>query len=77
MMLVGCALPIAIFGNGFRVAATGFLATWFGEIAVKGLIHELTGFVAFLGMCALMLMVQLATRRRIRPRVSQPLTAEL
>ncbi len=72
IMLVACAIPIAVIGNGFRVAATGFLATWFGEVAVKGLIHELTGFVAFLGMCALMLAVQVLTRARVRSAGEPP-----
>jgi exosortase len=49
---IAAAVPIAVVGNGLRVAATGVLATWFGEAAVKGSIHELTGVVAFLTMCA-------------------------
>lgn len=45
-------LPIAIIGNGLRVAATGVLSTWFGRVAAEGLIHEMTGFAAFAAMCA-------------------------
>ena len=44
-------VPIAIIGNGFRVAATGWLATWIGEMAVRGFIHDATGYAAFLVMC--------------------------
>jgi exosortase len=76
LLLVVCAIPIAVIGNGLRVAATGFLGTWFGEIAVKGLIHELTGFIAFLAMCALMLVVQLMTRSRGRRPVTHSCPVE-
>ena len=44
-------VPIAIIGNGLRIAATGVLTTLFGEVAVRGLMHEATGFAAFLVMC--------------------------
>ena len=44
-------VPIAIIGNGFRVAATGWLVTWIGEMAVRGFIHDATGYAAFLVMC--------------------------
>ena len=68
-LLIAAAIPIAVVGNGFRVAATGFLATWLGEVAVRGFLHELTGFVAFLVMCAILIAVQaaLAARARLRP----------
>jgi exosortase len=55
-------LPVAILGNGLRVAATGVLASWFGAVAARGTIHELTGFVAFVAMCAVMLVVLPLTR---------------
>jgi exosortase len=50
-MMFAAVAPIAIIGNGLRVAATGLLSTWVGELAVEGLVHELTGFAAFLAMC--------------------------
>jgi exosortase len=50
---VGAAvLPIAIIGNGLRVAITGALTTWIGPIAVEGLLHQMTGYAAFALMCA-------------------------
>jgi len=52
LAMFASVVPIAIIGNGFRVAATGVLATWFGPIAVEGIIHEMTGVVAFAVMCA-------------------------
>jgi exosortase/archaeosortase family protein len=45
-------LPIAIIGNGLRVAATGVLSTWVGQAAVEGVVHQATGYVAFVAMCA-------------------------
>jgi exosortase len=64
LMLMAVAVPIAVIGNGFRVAATGFLATLFGEVAVRGPLHDLTGYAAFLVMCAAVIWVQIATRQR-------------
>jgi exosortase len=72
VLLMAAAVPIAVIGNGFRVAATGFLATWFGEVAVRGFIHELTGFVAFLAMCACLVAVQIAASRVARRRARVP-----
>jgi exosortase len=51
-MLMLISLPIAIVGNGFRVAATGILTHWIGESATRGLIHDMTGYLAFVAMCA-------------------------
>jgi exosortase len=52
ILMFAAVLPIAIIGNGFRVAATGVLGTWFGRAAAEGAVHELTGFAAFVAMCA-------------------------
>ena len=65
LVLIAAALPIAIVGNGVRVAATGLLTTWIGEIAVRGTLHELTGYVAFLAMCAAAFIVDAMTRGRM------------
>jgi exosortase len=60
MMLV--ALPVAIVGNGFRVAATGLLTEWIGGRAAEGLVHDLTGYAAFAAMFAVTVAVLLITR---------------
>jgi exosortase len=52
LLLMSAAIPIAVVGNGLRVAATGLLTTWIGEVAVRGTLHELTGFVACVLVCA-------------------------
>jgi exosortase len=51
MLLIAAAIPIAVIGNGLRVAATGFMALSIGEGAVGGTVHEVTGFVTFVLMC--------------------------
>jgi exosortase len=61
-LLIAAAIPIAVFGNGLRVAATGVLATWIGEAAVNGFLHDLTGYVAFGVMCLAVVAVHLAVR---------------
>jgi exosortase/archaeosortase family protein len=60
---MAAAIPVAIIGNGLRVAATGLLSTWIGEAAARGFIHDLTGYVAFAGMFAIIVALQIASRR--------------
>ena len=62
VLLMIAALPIAIFGNGARVAATGYLTQLFGEGAARGVPHELTGYAAFIVMCAVTIFIVRMTR---------------
>jgi exosortase len=64
LLLFAAAIPIAIVGNGLRVAATGLLSTVMGQAAVRGLVHDLTGYVAFIAMCAAIVAIQIASRPR-------------
>jgi len=64
-LLMVAAVPIAIVGNGLRVAATGLLSTWIGEAAARGFVHDLTGYAAFAAMCAIIVGLQIATRPRL------------
>ena len=64
-LLMLAAVPIAIVGNGLRVAATGLLASSIGEVAARGFLHDLTGYVAFVAMCAAIIGLQMASRRRM------------
>jgi exosortase len=66
-MLIVAAIPIAILGNGLRVAATGMLALSMGDAAVRGTVHELTGFVAFVAMCVATLALLRITPPSARP----------
>jgi exosortase len=67
MLLIVAAIPIAVVGNGLRVAATGLMALSIGEGAVSGTLHEVTGFVAFVVMCtATMLFLRMMQRMELR-----------
>ena len=66
-MLLAAAVPIAVVGNGLRVAGSGVLSQWLGEAALKGALHDATGYVAFLAMCGVLLAIHMGTRRA--PRV--------
>lgn len=66
LFLIVLAVPVAIVGNGLRIATTAVLATWIGERAVHGAIHEATGNIAFLLMCAAILGLLVATRPQRR-----------
>jgi exosortase/archaeosortase family protein len=64
LMLMAAAVPIAIVGNGLRVAATGLLSTAMGEAAARGLVHDLTGYAAFIAMCAVIVALLVASKPR-------------
>ena len=66
--LMAAAVPVAIVGNGLRVAATGLLSTWIGEAAARGFLHDLTGYAAFVAMCAIIVGLQIAAKRATRRR---------
>jgi exosortase/archaeosortase family protein len=75
LLLMVASAPIAVIGNGVRVAATGFLTTWLGEVAVRGALHDVTGYVAFAAMCAAIVLLQRATRARPRAAIPQVASA--
>jgi exosortase len=62
VMLLAAAIPVAVVGNGLRVAATGLLATWFGEGAARGVVHDATGYAAFIFMCATIVLMQILSK---------------
>ena len=66
-LMMAVALPVAILGNGVRVAATGVLTQVIGERATQGVVHDLTGYVAFFGMFLLLVLVLRLTRRQVQP----------
>lgn len=63
MLLVAGAIPIAVIGNGLRVAVTGLMTLSMGDRAVSGTVHEVTGFVAFVVMCIVTLLFLRTTQR--------------
>lgn len=60
------ALPVALAGNGLRIAFTGMLAAHIGEAAARGPIHEATGWIAFVAMCAALAAVHALGGRCVR-----------
>lgn len=50
--LAAAALPVALAGNGLRIAFTGVLASHIGERAARGVVHDATGWAAFVLMGA-------------------------
>jgi exosortase len=66
VFLLIAAVPVAIVGNGLRVAVTGVLAGRLGESAAKGAVHDATGWVAFVLMCAAIVGVHAALSRTVR-----------
>jgi exosortase len=73
LLLAAATVPVALAGNGLRVAFTALLASRLGADAARGFVHDATGWVAFVLMCAplLALGVRLGSDRgqtRVRPR---------
>ncbi|HAX92163.1 MAG TPA: VPLPA-CTERM-specific exosortase XrtD, partial [Rhodospirillaceae bacterium] len=50
-------VPIAIFMNALRISAIGVTVNWWGIEMAEGLVHDLEGWVVFLG-CTLLLMLE-------------------
>jgi exosortase len=73
-LLMAMSVPIAIAGNGARIAATGYLTEWFGEGAARGVPHDVMGYVAFAVMFAAIVAVVRFTRPT-RHRAAAPIPA--
>jgi len=75
-LLMALGIPIAIAGNGARIAATGYLTQWFGEGAARGVPHDVTGYVAFAVMfAAIVAVIRLTRPSRPRARDIVPIQA--
>jgi exosortase len=61
-LIMALGVPVAVVGNGARIAATGYMTQWFGEGAARGLPHDVTGYVAFALMFGAMVTVIRMTR---------------
>lgn len=76
LFLMLLSVPIAILGNGARVAATGYFTQWFGEGAARGVPHDLTGYAAFAVMFAVSVMaIRLTRPSRAKPSAPIPARA--
>lgn len=47
MLLVICALPIAVIANAARVSGTGALSYYYGEEVAQGFFHGFSGWILF------------------------------
>ncbi|GAB4373902.1 MAG: exosortase A [Bryobacter sp.] len=56
LILLGSAIPVAIFANGLRIVATGVLSQYNRELA-HGITHEVSGYVTLFGggLCCILL----------------------
>jgi exosortase len=50
VVLAAITVPVALVGNGVRVAFTAVLAQYFGAAATRGAVHDATGWLAFVLM---------------------------
>ena len=57
-LIVGSAIPVAIFANGARVAGTGMAAHWIGKEAAEGFFHEFSGWIVFVFAFLMILLLQ-------------------
>jgi exosortase len=65
LILIGAAVPIAVFANVLRVVVTGVLARHIGAAAAEGFFHEFAGLATFaLALAALAGLHQILRRFR-------------
>jgi exosortase len=53
-LLLIATVPVALVTNGLRVAATGVAAHFYGLAATEGTVHELSGWIVFVGALLLL-----------------------
>lgn len=63
VLLAAATVPVALAGNGLRVAVTALLASRIGERAASGGVHDATGVAAFAAMCGMLVAVHVAATR--------------
>jgi len=62
VLLVLCAVPIAIAANGLRIMGTGLAGTYWSPDKAEGFFHEFSGWVIFILSLALLLGVHRVLR---------------
>jgi exosortase D (VPLPA-CTERM-specific) len=66
LLLVFSSIPLAIFVNGFRIAATGVLYSVIGAEAAEGFFHGFSGWLIFL-FCIPFLLVEMWVLGKLPP----------
>jgi len=61
-LLIFFTIPIAIFTNGFRIAATGILASHYGPKVAEGFFHGFSGWLVFFFACGLLFSLHVLMR---------------
>jgi exosortase/archaeosortase family protein len=59
---------VALAGNGLRVAATAGLASRLGADATRGFVHDATGCVTFVVMCAALAGIHLVSSAWVKTK---------
>jgi exosortase D (VPLPA-CTERM-specific) len=71
-LLAMATVPVALLGNGLRVAVTALLASRLGADAARGPVHDLTGWIAFILMAfAIFRSESILNRFRVRSECVQ------
>jgi exosortase len=63
LLLMGMAVPIAVFTNAARVTATALMTYWVGKQATASGVHDASGFLVFIGALGLLFGTNLILRR--------------
>lgn len=76
ILLMGCAVPIAVLTNAARVAATGVLTFYYGKQATDTTLHDLSGWLVYVVAFALLaganvILIRIL-RRPTEPQVIAP-----
>ena len=59
VILVACAIPVAMLANILRVSGTGILAHFFDDQVARGFLHDFSGIVVFVfGLAVMVLLSQ-------------------
>lgn len=75
VLLVIATIPIAIFANVFRIAATGFIGRYWGPKAAEGFFHSFSGWAVFMLSVALFLLLMVIFRK-LPPKETKPVVKE-
>ena len=75
LIIVGSAVPIAIFTNALRVSGTGVLAHFYGTEIADGFFHEFSGWVIYIA-AFLMLFAVAWIVDRFKPRTASKSVGE-
>lgn len=62
-LLVLTSIPLVVFANGLRIAATGFLYQFWGPVVAEGFFHDFAGWFTFMFVLAVLVPEMLLLKR--------------